>query len=106
MIKGVNADKWEVNKGWYSIIPEAVDQAQVETIHELNKQEAAETGGWNKTKTMKKIGTIPYSVMYNYAIANGVPSEQHHEWYSIEKSKNLLGLLNEFPHFKVGQDIT
>lgn len=98
-MKGINADKWLIDKGDYQIVPEEVNVNMAHAINDSLK-EARQNKGWTKDRTGKLLGRIPYDILYNYAWAHGVPEHKHSEWYSSERGKHYIELLNEFPMFK------
>ena len=95
----MSIDKWHVDNKWYAVVPEVVEDTNL--LAAVNKAEG-ETGGWTKDGTMKKIGSIPYSVLYNYAWSKGVPNHQHNDWYKDNNGQHMKELLNELPDFRVG----
>lgn len=80
----------------YSLVPESVP---IETINELKelKKENMRTNGFSKGKTMRHIGSIPYAVLYNYALSNGVPVHKMNQYYAEGKGKNVRKLLKDVP---------
>jgi len=101
-MRGVDADKWVIHKRGYDIVPEVIDVSIADIIKENNKEIERTTKGWNKSKSMRKIGTVPFSLMYNYAYAQGATNDRIHEFYAENKGENMLKLLNEFPSFRLG----
>lgn len=99
MNKGINADKWVINRGDYQIVPEEIDVNMAKSINS-SLDDARSRKGWTKDKLGKLIGRIPYDILYNYAWARGIESNRQSEWYASDNGKNYIKLLDEFPMFK------
>lgn len=91
--------EWNQDFATYAVVPEAVDPNQVKQIKEDNRDLG---DGWSKKRYQRKIGEIPQSVMYNYALMKGIPAHKHAEFWAEDNGKNVKRLLNEFEIFRVG----
>lgn len=87
----------------YDLIPEVVDPAFKEHIKSIRDGNEV-SRGFNKSKTMKHIGTIPQAFLYNYAMFNGIPPHKHNEWYNENNGKRMISLLREYKDFRTTSD--
>lgn len=83
----------------YTLVPEVTSKQHVELI-KRDGIENEKRDGFSDGRTMRKIGSIPYSVWYNYAIANGAEPGNIDDFYMAKKGKRVKALLKEFPVFK------
>lgn len=84
----------------YDVLPEYIPPSLVEELRE-EREINSTTDGYSPDRTMRKIASIDPGVMYNYAMMNDIPPNQHAEYWAVDKGKNLLSFLEEFPVFKV-----
>lgn len=95
----IDIKEWNKDFITYAVVPEKVDDIQVKEIKEENHDLG---DGWSTDRARRKIGEIPYSVLYNYALGKGIPSHKHNDFYSENNCENIKKLLNEFEIFRVG----
>ena len=84
----------------YELIPEEIPLKTKDNLLEYKKINS-EVDGYSKKRTLRHIGRVPYSFMYNYCLHNEIPIHKMHEYFTEKKGKNLRLLLNEFNCFKM-----
>jgi hypothetical protein len=85
----------------YRVVPEQVSDEVISAYDEKNRFDE-ESMGWTEDRTMRKAGEVPFPVMYNYALAKGVPSTRIWEFFREDNCKEMKRLLNEFECFRCG----
>ncbi len=81
------------------VLPEYIPPSLIEEI-KREKEINSITDGYSPDRTMRKIGSIPAEMYYNYPMYKGVPPTQHDEFWSADNGRNLITCLEEFPVLK------
>jgi len=84
----------------YSLIPEKEPTAAMGHFKAFKNQNM-KTNGFTKEKSIRHIGKVPFAVMYNYALTNGIEAQNISKWFTEKKGKNMRKLLQELPTFKM-----
>lgn len=82
------------------ILPEYVSPTIIEDLSVARERNSI-NNGYSPDKTLRKVGSIPQAIYYNYPMYKGVPPDQHSEFWTADNGKNLISFLEEFPTFKL-----
>lgn len=96
---GIHIESWDQDRIVYAKVPETVSDIAVENI-KVDKAMNYDSKGWTSDRTMKKVGEVPFEVLYNYCLLKGIPVTQLSDFFSADNGKNMKLLLEEFSVFR------